>query len=129
MNKKISISRDGLNYEKKNINLLEDSIEDYANTQLNSIAELMLNLRVKFPLNHLVTIYNEYNKFSRDKWKNDMINLKKDIDNQNNNVKIDDVIALLLGAKKHVLPQHKSSYLALRAVVFEHCRLEDPNTI
>lgn len=131
MKVKLSVSKDGINFEHfDDIEFSnEKDIVNYAHSALHKMAKKTLKLRITVPLKSLGIIYDAYNQHCEAKWKDAMISLKKDIDIKNEDVKLDDVLVLLISAKNHLIPQHNLSYVRLRSIVLEHCQLEDPNVI
>jgi len=132
MKTKLTVSTDGINEEifddVKCLNSEKD-IEKYAESALSSIAEIMLNLRIKVPQESLSLMLKYYGDCCRTEWQDSIKRLYDDISFQKEDYLIDDVIALLRDSKNNVSHEHNSHYNELKSIVLKHCRMDDPSVL
>jgi hypothetical protein len=139
----LKISQDGMNYESfhgvefpkldnKSEDAVKSEVESYCNSALGSmITKEILEMKVRIQLPIFSEFIVPYKTYIIEKYPNLDIMGRVDelIKTSTSDILIDDLIGVLQAIKPVLNPFDVNTYNIFKAIVFEHCQLDDPNSI
>lgn len=116
--------------DNKSEESVKNDVESYCESALGSmITKEILEMKVKINLPVFANLVHPYKSYILEKYPDIMIRVDELINGQQTEILIDDLIGVLQSIKPVLNPFDENAYKIFKSIVFEHCELDNPNSI